>query len=132
MKPIEAEVEAEDYPFVQEFLTENSGQVQKVVLQLEDYKAWFKKGRLRVTLAAQSRASSAMLYGADFVSFYALWNRLKSQQLQPVWMRSHRSLIASDFCLLVPAPATSENSGGLGKIGECSNKTSPRLRRRKK
>lgn len=75
MKPIEAEVEAEDYPFVQEFLTENSGQVQKVVLQLEDYKAWFKKGRLRVTLAAQSRASSAMLYVADFVSFYALWNR---------------------------------------------------------
>jgi hypothetical protein len=33
MKPIQAE----DYPFVAEFLTDNSGQICKVVLQLEDY-----------------------------------------------------------------------------------------------
>ncbi|KPQ31715.1 MAG: Homeodomain-like domain [Phormidesmis priestleyi Ana] len=36
---------------------------------------WFKKGRFKVTLTAQSRASSAMLYVADCVSFYAFWNR---------------------------------------------------------
>jgi hypothetical protein len=29
--------QAENYPFVKEFVTDNSGQVLKVVLQLEDY-----------------------------------------------------------------------------------------------
>jgi membrane-associated phospholipid phosphatase len=33
MKP----VQAEDYPFVAEFLTDSGGQIRKVVLQLEDY-----------------------------------------------------------------------------------------------
>lgn len=28
---------SEDYPFVQEFITDNTGQIQKVVLSLSDY-----------------------------------------------------------------------------------------------
>jgi hypothetical protein len=28
---------SEDYPFVQEFVTDNTGQIQKVVLSLSDY-----------------------------------------------------------------------------------------------
>jgi hypothetical protein len=31
------QIQANDYPFVQEFLTDDSGQVRKVVLQVEDY-----------------------------------------------------------------------------------------------
>lgn len=29
---------SEDYPFVQEFVTDNTGQIQKVVLNLSDYR----------------------------------------------------------------------------------------------
>ncbi|MEL7070712.1 MAG: hypothetical protein AAGN15_18915 [Cyanobacteria bacterium J06581_3] len=31
-------IPAEDYPFVEEFLTDNSGQIQRVVLQIDDYR----------------------------------------------------------------------------------------------
>jgi hypothetical protein len=30
-------ISSEDYPFVQEFVTDNTGQIQKVVLSLGDY-----------------------------------------------------------------------------------------------
>ena len=30
-------MKAEDYPFVEEFVTDSKGQLRKVVLQLEDY-----------------------------------------------------------------------------------------------
>jgi hypothetical protein len=30
-------MKADNYPFVKEFLTDNQGQIQKVVLQLDDY-----------------------------------------------------------------------------------------------
>nr|WP_238718227.1 hypothetical protein [Petrachloros mirabilis] len=31
------QIKANDYPFVEEFVTDNSGRVHKVVLQVEDY-----------------------------------------------------------------------------------------------
>lgn len=32
------QIPANDYPFVEEFLTDNSGQIRKVVLQVDDYR----------------------------------------------------------------------------------------------
>lgn len=35
--PKMTQIQESDYPFVQEFVTDNRGQVHKVVLQVEDY-----------------------------------------------------------------------------------------------